>query len=359
MSRPTKLIIDLHALRHNLQQIKKLAPQSLVMAMVKADAYGHGFERVALALSDADAFGVTSLEEGLILKRVGITQPIVLMEGLFSPEELGEAVRNNFQIVVHQNEQVAMLENVKLVKPIPVWVKINTGMCRLGFVPADVAAVYQRLLACSNVTKPMNWLTHFAEADDLNTNTTEKQIVLFNSLVKDFPGPRSLANSAGILAWSSAHADWVRPGIMLYGISPFRDRVGINFDLLPVMNLTAQLIAIQEIKKNMRVGYGGTWTAPEDMRIGVVSVGYGDGYPQHTSSGTPVLVNNKSCPLIGRVSMDMLTVDLRTQPEAKIGDPVILWGKGLPIEIIAAASNTSAYELVTRMTHRPVVETVG
>ena len=358
MTRPTQLIIDLHALNHNFRQIRHFAPKSKVMAMVKADAYGHGAERIAQALDVADALGVASLEEALSLRRAGVRCPIVLMEGLFTKAELIEALAHQFILVLHHEDQLAMLEESTQTHTCSVWVKINTGMCRLGFSPEDFSRILPRLNACEAIQKPMGWMTHFAEADNLAADATLEQIALFHSLIHDLPGPQSLANSAGILGWPKSHATWVRPGIMLYGISPFKDKKADDYQLLPVMTLQAKLIAIHKIKKGARIGYGGTWVAPEDMLVGVVSAGYGDGYPQFTKTGTPILVNNKICPLVGRVSMDMLTIDLRSQPQARIGDPVILWGKGLPIEIIALASNTSAYELVTRMTHRPPVETI-
>ncbi|OGT46797.1 MAG: alanine racemase [Gammaproteobacteria bacterium RIFCSPHIGHO2_12_FULL_41_20] len=359
MSRPAKLIIDIAALKHNFKKIKQYAPHQAIMAMIKADAYGHGAERVALALTEADAFGVASLEEGWVLRRAGIMQPIVLVEGLFAEQELDEAVKGQFTLVLHHHVQVDMLERASIEKPITVWVKINTGMCRLGFATQDIPDLYSRLMRCPAIAKPMGWMTHFAEADDLHSDTTRQQVAVFAHTVANFPGPRSLANSAGILSWPIAHADCVRPGIMLYGISPFPHTIGLTYKLQPVMTLQAQLIAIHTVKKGSRVGYGGIWTAPEDTHIGVVSAGYGDGYPQFTKNGTPVLVNGKICPLVGRVSMDMLTVDLRSQPEAKLGDVVVLWGRGLPIETIALASDTSAYELVARMTHRPSAQVIG
>ncbi len=205
---------------------------------------------------------------------------------------------------------------------------------------------------CQAVTKPLGLMTHFAEADSLEKAPTLHQIETFNSVTKNFTGPRSLANSAGIIAWPSAHADWVRPGIMLYGASPFPGHRGVEHHLQPVMILSSELIATHHAVKGARVGYGGTYTCPEDMRIGIVGIGYGDGYPRHVKNGAPVLVNGRYCPLIGRVSMDMLTVDLRTQPEAKVGDPVLLWGPGLPVEVVAEHSETTAYELLTRITQR-------
>jgi alanine racemase len=240
--------------------------------------------------------------------------------------------------------------------PFHIWLKINTGMHRLGIDPEQLPNVYQRLLATESVMKPLGLMTHFAEADSVDSEATAQQINMFNQVTANHIGPRSLANSAAILAWPDSHGDWVRPGLMLYGASPFSNHIGLDHDLRPVMTLWSRLIAITHVKKGGKVGYGGTWVAPEDMLVGVVGVGYGDGYPQFAKNGTPVLVNNVECPLVGRVSMDMLTVDLRNLPHAAIGDPVILWGENLPVERVARFSNTSAYEILTRMTPRPKIE---
>jgi len=358
MSRPTRLIINLAALQHNLECVRTLAPNSKVMAMVKANAYGHGIIRVAQALSNADALGVASLEEALILREAKVQQPIVLMEGLFSETEINHTADQDFTLVIHHLPQVAMLEKTSNKKPFSIWLKINTGMNRLGIEPALLPGIYARLMRLENVKKPIGLMTHFAEADLLDHHATQQQIELFSDITIDLVGPRSLANSAGILAWQASHADWVRPGLMLYGASPFADKTGLDHDLRPVMTLKSQLIAIQSIKKGEKVGYGGTWVAPTDSLIGVVGVGYGDGYPQFAQNGTPVLVNEKMCPLVGRVSMDMLTVNLNNQPQAQVGDPVILLGEGLPAEIVARHSQTSAYEILTRMTPRPKVEII-
>ena len=356
MTRPTKITIDLNALRGNLQQIRQMAPQSAVMAMVKSNAYGHGITRIASALPDADAFGVACCEEGLILRASGIKNPVVLMEGLFAANELQSAAENNFNLVVHHESQVDMLEKQPAIKPFFIWLKIDTGMHRLGFEPVDVKKIYSRLMNCAAVKKPIGLMTHFAESDSVDRAATLQQIEIFNSVTQGLEGPRSLANSAGIMAWPSAHADWVRPGIMLYGTSPFGGHRGVEHHLQPVMALSSELIATHDLLQGERVGYGGTWVCPEKMRIGVVGIGYGDGYPRHAKNGTPVLVNGRPCPLVGRVSMDMITVDLRTQPEAKIGDPVLLWGPGLPVEVIAEHSGTTGYELLTRITQRVHVE---
>lgn len=356
MSRPTYMTIDLGALKTNVARVRALAPGRSLIAMVKANAYGHGIEHVAHALESVEALGVASLEEGMRLREAGIVQPIVLMEGVFYPDELYEAARHQFTLVVHHLPQVQALENVRGTQPFSIWLKINTGMHRLGIDSACVNEVYQRLMAATAVKKPIGFMTHFAEADMLMSDATSKQISLFQQTTQGLPGLRSLANSAGILAWPAAHADWVRPGLILYGASPFANKTGLDHGLQPVMTLGSRLIAVTKVKKDGKVGYGGTWTAPEDMAIGVVGVGYGDGYPQFAQNGTPVLVNDKECALVGRVSMDMLTVDLRSQTQACIGDPVILWGKGLPVERVARHAHTSAYEILTRMTPRPKVQ---
>lgn len=359
MSRPTYMKIDLAALKHNFERVQALAQGRAVIAMVKANAYGHGIARVARALPMADAFGVASLEEGLILREAGITQPIVLVEGLFYPDEIMEAAKNHFTLVVHHQPHVEMLEKIAVTEPFTVWLKINTGMNRLGINPAQLPEMYQRLQAIASVKKPIGLMTHFADADEMNNDATSKQLELFNKVTANYQGPRSLANSAAIIAYPATHGDWVRPGLMLYGASPFKGKTGLDHDLQPVMTLWSRLIAITLVKKGDKIGYGGTYTAPEDLLIGVVGVGYGDGYPQFAKNSTPVLVNNVECPLVGRVSMDMLTVDLRKLPNASIGDPVVLWGRGLPVERIAEASNTSAYEILTRMTPRPKIEVVA
>lgn len=356
MSRPTYMTIDLAALKHNLECVHMLAPGCKMIAMVKANAYGHGITRVAQALPNAEALGVASLEEGVILREAGITQPIALMEGLFYPEELAEAERHEFTLVVHHLPHVEMLEKAVVNKPFPVWLKINTGMHRLGIAPEDLPAIYARLSAANAVQHPIGLMTHLAEADNCASDATTQQFTKFQEITAHYPGPKSLANSAGIIAWPATHADWVRPGLMLYGASPFADKIGADHGLQPVMSLWSQLIAITPVKKGGRVGYGGAWTAPEDMRVGVVGVGYGDGYPQFAQNGTPMLVNGVECPLVGRVSMDMLTVDLRQLPNAKVGDTVVLWGRGMPVERVARHSQTSAYEILTRMTPRPKIQ---
>lgn len=355
MSRPTFMTIDLDALCHNLAQVRRLAPNRLIIAMVKANAYGHGIQRVAEALGQADALGVASVDEGIQLREAGVTRPIVLMEGLFHADELAEVEHHRFSLVVHHAAHVDMLVRARMTHPIAVWLKINTGMHRLGFAPAEVASVYQRLSDCPAVIKPIGLMTHFAEADNADSAATDSQLAIFKEVTQGLVGPRSMANSAAILQYPHTHGDWVRPGLMLYGATPLKWCTGLDHQLQPVMTLSSRLIAINTVRKGAKVGYGGTWTAPQDTLVGVVGVGYGDGYPQYAQNGTPILVNNSLCELVGRVSMDMLTVDLSHCPQAAINDPVVLWGNGLPVERVAHHNHTSAYEILTRMTPRPKV----
>lgn len=353
MSRGTFAEIDLRALQHNLQQVRHFAPRQQVYAMVKADAYGHGLIDVAKALSavGVDGFGVAFLDEGLALRRAGLRERIISLEGFYNLEELKPASEYQIDLVVHHAAQVEQLAQLPASQPVRVWLKIDTGMHRLGFLPEHALATWQRL---SDITaiQELNLLTHFACPDDLNNPFTTQQFNSFNEVTQSLPGLRSLANSAAILAWPQTHGDAVRPGIMLYGISPFTGKTGLDHDLQAVMTLHSELIAIHHLKQGAQIGYGGTYTCPTDMPVGVIAIGYGDGYPRHAPNGTPVLVNNQRVPLVGRVSMDMITVDLRAQPQAQIGDPAILWGKGLPVEEIATLCSTIGYELVTQVTAR-------
>jgi alanine racemase len=359
MSRPTTITIHLDALHHNLQRIKTMAPHSRILAMVKSNAYGHGIERIASALPYADALGVACIEEGMILRDAGIKKSIVLMEGLFSSHELTMAAHNHFTIIIHHLDQVIMLEKNTSIPPLSVWLKIDTGMHRLGFEPPQIQDIHQRLLKCSSVKKPIGLMTHFAKADALDSPMTQQQIDLFNTTCNEFNGPQSLSNSAAIIAWPSAHKDWVRPGIMLYGTSPFASHIGEHYGLKPVMSFSSRLIAIHRVLQGADIGYGGHWTAPEDMLVGIVGAGYGDGYPRHAKNGTPILVNGIRCPLVGHVAMDMLTVDLRNAPTATVGDSVLLWGPTLPVEEIAECCETIGYELLTRITQRVHVAVEG
>jgi len=292
------------------------------------------------------------------LRRAGVHQRILLLEGVFDAAELPRCARQGLNIAIHHPEQVRMLETARLDRPVRVWLKIDTGMHRLGLEPDTVPAVFRRLADCSSVAPAIGLMSHLARADERDCEFTLQQLQVFERATADLPGARSLANSAGVLGWPQTHFDWVRPGIMLYGASPFVDRLAADEDLQPVMTFQTRLISIKRLRHGDPVGYGGTWICPEDMDVGVAAAGYGDGYPRHAPSGTPVLVNGREAALIGRVSMDMITVDLRQHPEAQIGDPVILWGEGLPVERIARAAGTISYTLMCGITARVKVEIV-
>lgn len=345
--------IDLEALRHNIETLRGMTPNARVWAMIKANAYGHGLVPVAHALSSfADGFGVARLDEAFLLRAQGVVNPILLLEGFYGVSDLEILVKNNLETAVHSIEQLEALEAASLSRPLKVWLKIDTGMHRLGIRPEHVPDVIARLSACSNVAKPLNFISHFACADALENPLTQEQITLFSQLTKNMDGLKSLAASSACLMWPKSHFDVVRPGITLYGVSPFENKCGADFGLKPVMTMTSNLIAVREAKKGERIGYGATWMAKEDTMLGVVAMGYGDGYPRLAPSGTPVLVNGRRVFLAGRVSMDMLTVDLGKNAKDRVGDDVILWGDKLPVEEVARHIGTIAYELVTNITSR-------
>lgn len=348
----TKAVIDLSACRHNLSVAKQAAPDSKCIAIIKANAYGHGMVQIAKALTDADTFGVARIDEALQLREVGTTTPILLLEGFSSQDELDLVCANVFDSVIHNEEQLQLLEQSPC-DPITVILKVDSGMHRLGFELSDVDQVIQRLKNCASVKKPFKLMTHLANADDKQDDKTVKQIDAFYKSTESLPeNETSVANSAGILGWPQSHSSWNRPGIMLYGVSPFMNSTASVHNLKPVMTLSSKLISIKNVKKGETIGYGGTCVCNKDMKVGVVAIGYGDGYPRHAKTGTPVLVNNKITKLLGRVSMDMICVDLSEQPDAKINDLVILWGEGLPIEEIAEYSDTIGYELLCGVTTR-------
>ncbi|WP_312074117.1 alanine racemase [Atlantibacter sp.] len=347
------VVINRRALRHNLQRLRELAPDSRMVAVVKANAYGHGLLETARTLTDADAFGVARLEEALRLREGGITQPVLLLEGFFDADDLPSISREGFHTVVHNEAQLSALEQATLEKPVTVWMKLDTGMHRLGVLPEHADAFYERLSACKNVRQPVNIVSHFARADEPDCGATEKQLALFNHFTDGKPGQRSIAASGGILLWPQSHFEWVRPGIILYGVSPLDTRPwGEDFGFKPVMTLTSSLIAVREHKAGEPVGYGGTWVSERDTRLGVIALGYGDGYPRSAPSGTPVRVNGREVPIVGRVAMDMICVDLGPDAQDKMGDSVVMWGDGLPVERIAEMTGVSAYELITRLTPR-------
>ncbi|MDD5460553.1 MAG: alanine racemase [Methylococcales bacterium] len=351
-------VLNLDAVQHNLQRVRQLAPNAKIMAVIKANGYGHGLIRIAKALQNADAFAVARVDEGIRLRKAGIKNRIAVLEGFTCAEELDELVNYQLDPLVHSVDQLKILESREEHDACAVWLKLDTGMNRLGFKPKEFCQAYQRLNKCSMVRSPINLMTHLANADDRQDAITLKQISLFYDTLALLPSDPelsnelSIANSAGILAWKEALTDWVRPGLMLYGISPFSDSTGEQLGLRPIMGLHSRLIAVKSLLKGDKVGYSGAWVCEKSTILGVVAVGYGDGYPRHAKSGTPVLVNGQRVPLIGRVSMDMITVDLETQPDAKPGDPVTLWGDGLAIEEIALCAETIPYTLVCGVTQR-------
>lgn len=351
-------LIHTQALQHNLRIVREQAPTAKVVAVVKANAYGHGLLPVARTLKDADAYAVARIEEALSLRSGGIVKPVILLEGFFSADDLPVLAANNLQTAVHSWEQLEALEQADLPQPIRAWVKLDTGMHRLGVRPDETTTFFARLAQCKNVVQPFNLMTHFSCADELDNPATREQIELFKRLAQGMGGECALSNSAGVLAWKEAHADWVRPGIMLYGISPFPDKVGADHGLQPVMTLKSTLIAVREAKAGEKVGYGANWTTQRDTRLGVIAMGYGDGYPRMAPNGTPVLVNGRLVPTAGRVSMDMMTVDLGPGASDKVGDEVTLWGEGLPVEVVADHVGTIPYELVTKLTPRVILDFV-
>lgn len=351
MTRPARALLDARALQHNLGRVRAYAPRSKIMAIVKANGYGHGLTWVAQALPAVDAFGVASAEEGMELRAAGIKQHICLLQGFFDAQELPLLAEHRLSPVIHQESQLRELERAALKEPIEVWLKIDTGMHRIGFPPPEAPPALARLKACAGV-KHVRVLSHFANADNRSDPMTSTQTERFLAIAGNGAWERSLANSAGIVSWPASHLEWVRPGIMLYGAAPLTGAGAAELELRPVMSLQSALIAVQRLRKGETVGYGGDWTCPQDMPVGVVAIGYGDGYPRQTRAGAPVLINGRRTPLIGRVSMDMITVDLRGQPEARVGDPAILWGEGLPVDEVASHAGTIGYSLLCGVTPR-------
>lgn len=346
MTRPASVVINLAALKSNFQRIRQLAPRQKIMAVVKADAYGHGITRVAHSLPDADAFAVACLEEARQLRDSGIKQPIILLEGPFCAEELPQIQALELEIVIHHPDQFAMLDAAQGDRQLRAWLKVDTGMHRLGFAPGEVQQARDKLINCKCIARDLRLMTHLASANNPGDALTSRQLQSFADCTRGMAEERSIANSAAILDWPDSHADWVRPGLLLYGVSPNPDRNSLEEGLQPVMTFSSKLISVKRLKAGDTVGYGATWSCPEDMPVGIVAAGYGDGYPRHARSGTPMLVNGQRAGMIGVASMDMLAVDLRNVPDARVGDPVVLWGEGLPVEEIAECAQTIPYELL-------------
>ena len=371
--KPAIATINSAALRHNIQLIKSFAPNQKLLAMIKANAYGQGLLPAAHILADqVDGFGVARLREALEIQETGYTGKILLVEGFFDREELLKTLSRRFDSVIHCYEQLELLEQVatewekeqqkgfwkrktKIYFPINVWLKIDTGMHRLGVHPEQVDEFYQRLKKCPLV-ESISFVRHFRRADELDCGYTEKQIATFEQATQSYPEhARSISASSGILYWKQAHYEWVRPGIIIHGISPHYEPI-THLGFQPVMTLSSSLIAVRTHKAGEPVGYGGTWVSPKDTKLGVIAMGYGDGYPRNAPEGTPVLINGRKVPIVGHVSMDMLTVDLGADSQDKVGDEAIFWGKDLLIEEIAEHIGVISYELITKLTPRVIFE---
>jgi alanine racemase len=350
MPRPIRASIDLAALRHNYLLAKKNSGNAKAWAVVKANAYGHGLQRAVTALAEvADGFALLDLAEAVLLRDAGIRQPILLLEGIFEPADIPVCAEYGLIPVIHRVEQLAMLRHAGLPVRLPIYLKLNTGMNRLGIAAAQLPAA-QRELAASPAVGAVTLMTHFAEAD--GGRGIAWQLDRFAQMSKGWSCPVSLANSAALLRHPETVHGWVRPGIMLYGSSPFADQSAASLGLQAVMRLESRIIGVQEIAAGERVGYGGTFVAERPMRVGIVACGYADGYPRHASSGTPIMVAGRRTGTLGRVSMDMLACDLTELPEAGVDSPVQLWGDVLPADEVAAAAGTISYELFCALASR-------
>ncbi|MEP6483490.1 MAG: alanine racemase [Rudaea sp.] len=352
MSRATQATIHLGALRRNLARVRERAGDAKVMAVVKADGYGHGLERVARALKGADAFGVAAIGDGLRLRAAGIDERVVVLSGPDEAADLAELRRLKLDAVIHHESQLAWLEADRDPRSLRVWLKIDSGMHRLGFQPGQVRDAHRRLRALGNIESDVTLMTHFAASDEFENALTDRQVETFERATTDLAGARALSNSAALLGWPNASANWIRTGGLLYGLSVIEGKSGSDLGFEPAMTLSTKLIAINRVRKGERVGYAATYECPQDMVIGVAAIGYGDGYPRSAASGTPVIVNDIRASIVGRVSMDLITIDLRQVPDANVGDRVTLWGRDLAVEEIARHAGTISYDLTCGMTKR-------
>jgi alanine racemase len=353
-----RAVIDSHALRHNLSVIRSAAAGARVIAVVKANAYGHGLASTALALGDADALAVARLEEALALRAAGIGMRIVLLEGVFSPAELAEAVHEGLDLVVHDPSQIELLERSPegAAARCALWLKIDTGMNRLGFAPREFAAALARVRTLSPAPRELRLLTHLACANERDDRVTRAQLTRFREATRGLNYEVSIANSAGIFGAVPLGCHWVRPGLALYGASPFADCSAESLGLKPVMTLVSSVIAVRRVARGESVGYGGSWVAPRESQIAIVAAGYGDGVHRSLANGAAVLVSGSRAPLAGRVSMDMLAVDVSALNGVRVGMPVVLWGEGLPVEEAAQHAGTIAYELLCSVSPRVPLE---
>lgn len=347
MHRKTAAHIDLGAIQANFALACSLAPEAQAVAVIKADAYGHGIAPVATALRElVSMFAVATVDEAVILREAGIRNAVLVLEGASTSGSVGAAMSLDLVLMVHSEDQVAMLADTRAA----VWVKVDTGMHRLGIAPADLGSVLEQLQAGDVDVRVV--CTHLACADDTGNNATQDQLEVFRSCTVGCDVPKSIANSAGIIAWPDSHVDWIRPGIMLYGASPFTADLAAAENLRPAMTFSSEVIAIREIPAGESLGYGARWTADRPSLIATVAAGYADGYPRHAPNGTPVFVGGSVVPLVGTVSMDMITVDVTDHDGVAIGDPVELWGRNVSVNEVAEHAETISYELLTGVTSR-------
>jgi len=357
-----RALIDSAALRHNLGTIRAYAPRSKVMAVIKANAYGHGLVSTALALADADSLAVARLEEGIALRSAGIQKPIVLLEGIFNAEQMAEAAHHRFELVVHDPLQIRLLEAHRDARRFVVWIKIDTGMNRLGFRTEAFAPALARLKALTVPALELRAMTHLARADEPDVPMTNEQVDRFEQalagagLTAAQRLATSIGNSAGALGNPRAQGDWVRPGLALYGVSPFVGETADRHGLKPVMTLETTVLTVREVKRGESVGYAAAWRAERDSSIAILAAGYGDGLTRHLDSGTPVLIGGVRYPLAGRVSMDMIAVDVTGAPKVTTGARAVIWGEGLPVEEIARHGETIPYELLCGVSQRVPLE---
>lgn len=353
MVRHTQATVRLGAIVQNLDCAKKYAPAAKVMAVIKADAYGHGAIEVAQVLQDrVPAFAVAMMDEAVQLRDAGITRPILVLQGSSSYADVAEAAARDFWLMLHSRQQVERVLGSDIYQPVRVWVKADTGMHRLGLDVTELDVVIKDLSASENVHQDIVLCTHLACADELQNPTTRRQVKCIRDVAANHSLPLSIANSAAIMAWPEAHAEWNRPGIMLYGSNPLGESTLAAADLVPAMTVSSEIISIKQLSAGDGVGYGLNWVADRPSTIGTVAIGYADGYPRHAPNGTPVLVNGQRVPLVGTVSMDMLTVDLSELDGVETGAPVELWGQNLLVNEVASHAGTIGYELLAGLTGR-------
>jgi alanine racemase len=353
MKRSARITIHPEALQHNLNRAKQIAPQSKLLAVIKANAYGHGSVETAGILYDiADGFAVSCIPEAVVLRDAGIDLPITVLQGHQTADDLHIAAQLKLRLTVHEENQLYLLDNYSQQHKFEINLKIDSGMHRLGFQANQTASLFNKLKNHSQVNpKELILMTHFSCADDLQNSYTTKQLECFEVACANLDAPKSIANSAGILGWKTSHADWVRPGIMLYGSSPFSTKSASEYDLQATMTFEAPVVSVHNLKKGDSIGYAATWQCPKDMNVAVVACGYADGYPRHAKNGTPVWVNGHETELLGRVSMDMIVLsadkhDSHHEKIIKVGDNAELWGNNLAVDRVASAAETIAYEIL-------------